>query len=121
MTAQATPTLADPAAAVAYLTELSPELRGCAILDKAGAVLACGGDGDDSAWRAAAEELVRAADGAAGEPAAHAHIATPDGEVFMVRLGALTAVAATERFVLASLTLFDLRTVLRELGAERGA
>lgn len=121
MTAQATPTLADPAAAVAYLAELSPELRGCAILDAAGTVLACDGDGDESAWRAAAGELVRAVDGAAGEAAAHAHIATPDGEVFMVRLGALTAVAATERFVLSSLTLFDLRAALRELGAAGSA
>jgi hypothetical protein len=117
MTAQAKPTLADPAAAVAYLTELSPELRGCAILDATGTVLASGGGGDDPAWRGAAEELVRAADGATGEPAAHVHIATADGEVFMVRLGALTAVAATERFVLSSLTLFDLRAALRELGA----
>lgn len=116
-----TPTLADPDAAVAYLQELSPELRGCAILDEAGSVLACGGDGDESAWRLAAGELIRAADGAARDAAAHAHIATTDGEVFMVRRGALIAVAATERFVLASLTLFDLRAALRELGSAGGS
>lgn len=73
--------------------------------------------GDADAWGEAARELLAAADVAQGEPAAHAHVATGDGEVFCVREGELAAVAVTERFVLASLMVFDLRSALRDLAA----
>jgi predicted regulator of Ras-like GTPase activity (Roadblock/LC7/MglB family) len=110
-----TPT--DPADAVAQLVDTSPEMRGCAILDAQGAVLAATGEDDDEAWREAAAELIAAADAAGGEAAAYAHIASGDGEVFLVRHGGLVAVAAAERFVLSSLVVFDLRATLRELEA----
>ena len=71
--------------------------------------------GDPEAWGTAAADLLAAADSAGSEPAAHAHVATADGEVFGVRETGLAAVAVTERFVLASLVVFDLRTALREL------
>lgn len=109
------PTLSDPAQAVSYLEEISPEMRGCAILDGNGSVLAC--SGEEREWQQAAERLLGAADGAGGEPSAQAHVATGDGEVFCVRHDGLVAVAVTDRFVLASLMLFDLRAVLRELAA----
>lgn len=108
------PVLKDPAQAVAYLEEISPEMRGCAILDSNGGVLAATGDEPD-AWVGPARELIEAADAAGSEPAAHVHIATGDGEVFAVRYAKLTAVAVAERFVLSSLMAFDLRAVLREL------
>lgn len=108
------PALEDPEQAVAHLEEISPEMRGCAILDAGGAVLAASGD-DPQAWAGPARLLVEAADAAGGETAAHAHVATGDGEVFAVRHGGLTAVAVAERFVLSSLMAFDLRAVLREL------
>lgn len=108
------PVLKDPAQAVAYLEEISPEMRGCAILDSSGSVLAASGDEPD-AWVGPARELIEAADAAGSEPAAHVHVATGDGEVFAVRYGELTAVAVAERFVLSSLMAFDLRAVLREL------
>ncbi|MBA2545571.1 MAG: hypothetical protein H0V15_01725 [Solirubrobacterales bacterium] len=107
--------LRDPQQAVAYLREISPELRGCAILDSNGHVLAATGEDGDS-WTDPARELLAAADAASGEQAAHVHVATGDGEVFAVRQGKLTAVAVAERFVLSSLMAFDLRAVLRELG-----
>lgn len=113
-TAAEAPTLTDAASGVAFLEEISPEMRGCAILDSAGTVLAASGDGADR-WEEAAGELIAAADAAASEGAAHAHVATGDGEVFCVRYGGLVAVAATERFVLSSLVSFDLRAALREL------
>lgn len=108
-------TLSDPRQAVSYLEEISPEMRGCAILDDGGQVLASSGDGE--AWKRVAAKLIEAMDGAGGEPAAHAHIATGDGEVFCVRHGGIVAVAVTERFVLASLMLLDLRNLLRDLEA----
>lgn len=111
----ASPAITDPQQAVAYLEEISPEMRGCAILDAGGEVLAS--SGEDDAWKQASHELLEAADSAGGESAAHAHVATGDGEVFCVRHEGMTAVAVTDRFVLASLMLFDLRAVLRDLAA----
>ena len=108
------PVLTEPSQAVAYLEEISPEMRGCAILDLSGEVLAATGS-DASDWAKPAHELVAAADGATGEEATHVHVATGDGEVFAVRHGGFIAVAVAERFVLSSLMAFDLRAVLRDL------
>jgi hypothetical protein len=109
------PTLSDAGRAVAYLEEISPQMRGCAILEGGEEVLAASGDAD--AWGEAARGLLAAADAAGGEPVAHTHVATGDGEAFCVREGPLVAVAVTERFTLASLMLFDMRITLRELAA----
>jgi hypothetical protein len=108
-------TLPDAERAVEYLEEISPELRGCAILSEDGEILAASGDLE--AWSEAARELIAAADAAGGEPVAHAHVATGEGEAFCVREGGLVGVAVTERFTLASLMLFDMRIALRRLAA----
>jgi hypothetical protein len=92
--------------------ELSPEMRGGAILDS-GEVIAASAEGD---WAGATTALLAAAD-SAGEPAEQVHIATEAGEVFALREAKLTAIAVTERFVLASLMAFDMRSVLRDLAA----
>jgi hypothetical protein len=113
------PTLSDAGRAVAYLKEISSELRGCAILADGGDVLAA--SGDHERWGDAGRELIAAADAAGGEPVAHAHVATGDGEAFCVREGGLVAVAVAERFTLASLMLFDMRTALRRLARGAGA
>jgi hypothetical protein len=109
------PTLPDAARAVEYLQEISPELRGCAILGEDGELLAASGDSE--AWGDAGRELIAAADAAGGEPVAHAHVAAADGEAFCVREGGYVAVAVTERFTLASLMIFDMRNALRRLAA----
>jgi hypothetical protein len=96
-----------------HLMELSPEMRGGAILE-AGAVLAA--TGDEAGWADPAAALLAAAD-ADGESAEQIHVATEAGEVFVLREGNLTAVAVTERFVLASLMAFDMRATLRDLAA----
>ena len=101
--------------AISQLEESAAQMRGCAILDSSGRVLAATGDAEE--WRDASRELLAAADAAADEPVDHAHIATADGEAFCVREGGLTGFAVTERFVLASLTIFDLRNALRQLAA----
>ena len=106
-------TVPDAGQTVSHLEEISPQMRGCAILSGEGAVLASSGDPAD--WGPAATELLAAADAAGDEPVAHAHVATAEGEAFCVREGELVAVAVTERFVLASLMIFDLRSGLREL------
>jgi hypothetical protein len=109
------PPLSDAGRAVAYLEEISPMMRGCAILSESGEVLA--GSGNVEHWGEGGRNLIAAADAAGGEPVAHAHVATGDGEAFCVREGGLAAVAVTERFTLASLMLFDMRITLRQLAA----
>ncbi len=99
--------------ALAFLAEMSPDLRGGAILDSKGAVLAASEHPDR--WREDAAALLGVADRAGSEPVAQIHIATEQGEVFAVRHGGLAAVAVTERFALASLMFFDMRSVLRDL------
>ena len=74
--------------------------------------------GEDARWGSAGAALLAAADGAASEPATHAHVATEDGEAFAVRHEDLAMVAVAERFTLASLMFFDMRAVLRDLVQE---
>lgn len=100
-------------AALAYLTEMSPDLRGCAILAEDGSVLAA--SDQPSRWRDDAATLFEIADEAGDEPAEQVHIATEQGEVFALRHAGLSAVAVTERFALASLLFFDMRSILRDL------
>jgi hypothetical protein len=107
------------ARATAYLMEISPEMRGCAVLSAEGEVLSASGD-DPARWQDPARETIEAVDRAGEEPASHAHIASGDAEVFVVREGGLIAVAVTERFALASLVLFDLRIALRDLAGGEG-
>jgi predicted regulator of Ras-like GTPase activity (Roadblock/LC7/MglB family) len=101
--------------ALAYLAEMSPDLRGAAILGPDGAVLA--GSGHPDRWREDAAALFAVADRAGGEPVDQIHIGTEQGEVFALRHAGLAAVAVTERFALASLTFFDMRALLRDLAA----
>jgi predicted regulator of Ras-like GTPase activity (Roadblock/LC7/MglB family) len=101
--------------ALAYLTELSLDLRGAAILAPDGGVLAASGDPDR--WREDAAALFEVADRAGGEPVEQVHVGTEQGEVFALRHAGLAAIAVTERFALASLTFFDLRATLRDLAA----
>lgn len=92
---------------------MASDLRGCAVLGPGGEALAA--TGEPERWGEAAANLLTAADAAAGEPVTQAHVATEDGEAFAVREGAIAMVAVTGRFALASLTLFDIRAVLRDL------
>ena len=113
-----TPPPADAELAVARMAEMSADLRGCAVLDGAGKTLAASGDQDS--WGAAGKALLDAADAAGDQPVSHAHVATEDGEAFAVRQSGLAMVAVAERFTLASLMIFDMRTVLRDLAAGGG-
>jgi hypothetical protein len=101
-------------AALAYLAEMSPDLRGAAVLGPAGEVLAATGE-EPERWGEDAAALFSVADGAEGVPVEQVHIATEQGEVFAIRNEGLAAVSVTERFALASLMLFDMRSMLREL------
>ncbi|HEX3041052.1 MAG TPA: hypothetical protein VHP56_03065 [Solirubrobacterales bacterium] len=112
--ATAPPSGESAAAALEFLAEMSPDLRGAAILGPEGEVLAAT-EGDEGRWEDDAAALFAAADEAEGAPVEQVHIATEQGEVFAIRNAGLAAVSVTERFALASLMLFDLRSVLRQL------
>lgn len=109
----------ESAAALEFLAEMSPDLRGAAILGPGGEVLAATG-GEPERWREDAAALFAAADGAERAPVEQVHIATEQGEVFAIRNAGLAAVSVTDRFALASLLLFDMRSMLRELAASAG-
>ena len=100
-------------AALAFLTEMSPDLRGAAILAADGTVLAA--SAEPGRWGEDVAALFAIADAAGGEPVEQVHVATEQGEVFALRHRGLVAVAVAERFALASLLLFDMRSILREL------
>jgi hypothetical protein len=99
------------------MTEMSPDLRGCAVLDAEGNELASSGG---AGWVEAGSAFLAAADSADGEPVTQVHVATEGGEAFAVRESGLAMVAVAERFTLASLVLFDMRTILRDLAAGEG-
>jgi hypothetical protein len=107
------------AAALEFLGEMSPDLRGAAILGPEGEVLAATGDRPER-WGEDAAVLFAAADGAEEAPVEQVHIATEQGEVFAIRNAGLVAITVTERFALASLMLFDMRSTLRQLAREAG-
>jgi predicted regulator of Ras-like GTPase activity (Roadblock/LC7/MglB family) len=106
-------------AALAFLGEMSLDLRGAAIVDSGGTVLAAAGDHDR--WQEDVTALFEVADRAGGEPAEQIHVATEQGEVFALRHAGLAAVAVTERFALASLMFFDMRSTLRDLALANSA
>jgi predicted regulator of Ras-like GTPase activity (Roadblock/LC7/MglB family) len=106
-------------AALAFLAEMSPDLRGAAIIGPRGGVLAATGE-ETERWGEDVAALLSAADAAEGTPVEQVHIATEQGEVFAIRKEGLAAVAVTDRFALASLLLFDLRSMLRELAHGAG-
>ena len=107
------PAPADAEAALSFLTEMSPDLRGGAILAGDGTVLAASGDA--AAWAEDAVNLLQVADAAGDEPVEQIHVATQAGEVYALRAHGLAAVVVTDRFTLSSLTFFDLRSALRGL------
>ena len=111
--AEAAPTQAEAELALVRLREMCVDLRGGTVLSGDGKPLAATGDLD--AWKEAAAAFLTAADAAAGEAATQAHVGTEDGEAFAVREAGLAMVAVAERFTLASLILFDMRSLLRDL------
>jgi hypothetical protein len=111
------PARPDPAARILdELAELEPELKGAAIIGADGTALAV--RAEDPGWADGAIALLEAVDSVGDREVDSAHVATGEGEVFVVRDGGLSLVAVTGRFVLASLTGFDMRMSLRDLKGE---
>jgi predicted regulator of Ras-like GTPase activity (Roadblock/LC7/MglB family) len=105
-------------AALAFLAEMSPDLRAAAILDSEGTVLAA--EQERERWAEDTAALFAIADRAGAEPAEQIHVATEQGEVFALRHAGYAAIAVTDRFALSSLMFFDMRATLRELAIDLG-
>lgn len=90
-------------------------MRGCAVFGPDGEVIAA--TGDMSRWVEPGRAFIGAVDSTpvAGGKATHGHVATGQGEVFLVSEGGFHAVAVFDRFCLASLVFFDLRAAIRDI------
>jgi len=97
------------------LSGLEAEIKGSAIIAAGGEVLAS--TVDDPGWGQAAVDLLETLGSTDGEPLDSSHIATEQAEIFVVTEGDLALIVVSARFVLASLTTFDMRMSLRDLAA----
>ena len=93
-----------PAHALAYLELLSTDLRGAAVLDSNGALLA----GDERLAAAARAAL-------AADEAADLRVASGDGAVYVSRSAGHAVAVEMGRFALAAVVIDDLRRVLDQL------
>jgi predicted regulator of Ras-like GTPase activity (Roadblock/LC7/MglB family) len=93
-----------PELALAYLGELSTDIRAAVVLGPDGEPVAGSHD-----LAAAARELLRLCGGAGVE------VLTPRGSVFAVRVGDYALAVVTGRFALPALVRYDVRRVLGDL------
>lgn len=110
-----------PDLALAYLGELSTDIRAAALLDDDGRLAAH--TGVDAAESERFRELVgdlfdQAAQAAPGDAPDQLEVALPEGSVFAVRERGYTAAVVTGRYALSSLMFYDLRMVLADLARE---
>jgi predicted regulator of Ras-like GTPase activity (Roadblock/LC7/MglB family) len=124
VTTVAEPTLT-PELALAYLGELSTDIRAAAVLGPDGDVAAQTGfdDGDPDAVRTLVGDLFdqAAAAAAADRSPDQVEVALPEGTVYAVREGGWTVAVVAGRFALSSLMFFDLRMAIGDMQAPEPA
>lgn len=122
--AASTPALT-PDLALAYLGELSTDIRAAAVLDDGGTVAAQTGfdEGKADEVQELVAELFRNAQETAGGGAApdQFEVSLPDGSVYAVRDRGWTLAVIAGRYALSSLMFYDLRMVVRDLAGEEPA
>jgi predicted regulator of Ras-like GTPase activity (Roadblock/LC7/MglB family) len=110
-----------PNEALAELLDLSSQVRDVAILGESGFVLASSGTAEqgEQLARTTADLLAAARDVRAAAEVARIEVCCGETSVFVVVEGGRTAVATTIPEPVAGLVVYDLRTMLRRLDAER--
>ncbi len=107
----------DAAAALADLTDISPQIRRVVVVDADGAVV--GSNAPDEAVAARLAErglhLAAEADVVRGSHVSQLEAATAEGSVFVVRDGGRTIVATTRPEPTVGLVFYDLKTALRSI------
>lgn len=108
-----------PELALAYLDDLSADVRAALLLDSGGALAAHRPEAPESAeeLRELFTGLLEHAEAAAGdgEPPAEVEVTTPAGTLYVVRGESFTLAAVADRTALSSLMRYDLRHVLADL------
>ena len=101
-----------PADVPLRLVELSTDARAAVLIDASGEARAASGAADPDELADCARELLRAVDRAADDPPAELEAQVTGGSVFAVRDDSFTLVTVARRSALASLMLYDMRTLL---------
>lgn len=110
-----------PERAADRICELSADARAAVLIDAAGSLASASGPGAEAGQALAdlSRELFEQVDRATrdwdAEPAEQVEVQVPGGAVFASRTPRWTLAVVTRRAALASLTLYDLRSVLGEL------
>ena len=106
-----------PELALAYLQELSTDIRAAVLLDGRGELAASSEEDPERSERIRelVLDLLARVDEAAAEPPPQLEVSTGEGAVFCVRRPEWTLAAVTGRFALSSLMFYDLRSVLDDL------
>ena len=114
-----------PDLAIAYLGELSTDIRAAAVLGADGSVAAQSGfeSGTPEQVKELVGDLFDSAKDAAGDDPApgELEVSLPDGSVYAVREAGWTLAVVAGRFALSSLMRFDLRMVARDLAGQGSA
>jgi hypothetical protein len=114
-----------PELALAYLGELSTDIRAGAVLDRSGSVAAQSGfdeGGSEQVAGLVGELFDHAATARRGEPAPdQLEVSLPDGSVYALRERGWTLAVVAGRFALSSLMFYDLRMVIRDLAGPGAA
>ena len=114
-----------PDLAIAYLGELSTDIRAVAVLGADGSVAAQSGfeSGTPEQVKELVGDLFDSAKDAAGDDPApgELEVSLPDGSVYAVREAGWTLAVVAGRFALSSLMRFDLRMVARDLAGQGSA
>lgn len=107
-----------PELALAYLGELSTDIRAAAVLGADGAVAAQSGFEDDDADRVkslVADLFDHATAAAGGTAPPQVEVSLPEGVIYGVREQGWTIAVVAGRFALSSLMFYDLRMVIRDM------
>jgi predicted regulator of Ras-like GTPase activity (Roadblock/LC7/MglB family) len=107
----------DAAAALADLTDISPQIRRVVVVDAEGGVVGSNAPDEAAAARLAERglHLATEADLVRGGHVSQLEAATAEGSVFVVRDGGRTIVATTRPEPTVGLVFYDLKTALRSI------
>ena len=114
--------IVDAAAALADLTDISPQIRRVVVVDAEGAVVGSNAPDEAAAGRLAERgvNLAAEADLVCGAYVSQLEAATAEGSVFVVRDGGRTIVATTRPEPTVGLVFYDLKTALRSIDPVAG-
>lgn len=109
-----------PELAIAYLEELSTDIRAATVIDESGATVAQSGfdEGAGDVGDVVRDLFDRADDASDGAPPAQVEVSLPEGIVYAVRERGWTLAVVAGRFALSSLMFYDLRMVICDLAGE---